>query len=75
MKRQEALYMPVDPADIAILGSVDIPHNRFDISRFNFVQNRVPNPEQKGIVHFRNHSVQEGYCFVRFKGWKTLLTH
>ena len=45
MKREEALYMPVDPANIAILGSVDIPHNCLDISRLNFVQNRVPNPE------------------------------
>lgn len=45
MKRQEAMYMSVDPADIAVLGSVDIPHNRLDISRLNFVQNRVPNSE------------------------------
>lgn len=45
MKRQEALYMPVDPANIAILGSVDIPHNCLGISRLNFAQNHVPNPE------------------------------
>lgn len=62
--------MPVDPLDIAVQDSVDIPHNHPGISRLNYVQYSMPNKEQKCIVHFRKHSVQESYCFMKFKGGK-----
>lgn len=37
--------MPVDPVDIAVQDSVDIPHNHPGISRLNYVQYGLPNKE------------------------------